>query len=64
MAHLISPRILSTKEAAIYLGVSHDVIRRMALDGKIHVIKDLTRSWKFDIVELDKLIEQSKEKMT
>jgi len=54
----LEPRLLRTKQAAAYLAVSPWTLRKLAQDGKLPVIAD--GAWRFDRVDLDKYVEQSK----
>ena len=53
-------RLLDLHEAANYLGCSERTVKNLILDGKIPVVK-LTSRNQFDLVDLNKLIESSKE---
>jgi hypothetical protein len=54
-------RLVSTNDAAQYLGVSSRQLRRYVYDGKITAINTLTKSWQFDTLDLDSLILKAKE---
>lgn len=57
----ITPRLLRTKSAAAYLGLSPWSLRKLAQDGKIPFIADTQGSpFRFDRVDLDRYIEHSK----
>jgi excisionase family DNA binding protein len=56
----VKPRLLSTKHAAIYLGVSGDTVRRLWYARKLQAISTL-KHLRFDVRDLDKWIERAKE---
>ncbi len=55
-------RLLSTQEAAVYLGCSTWTLRQWFYRGLIPAFR-LTRPWGFDIRDLDAFITRTKEKM-
>jgi len=58
----IQPRLLRVREAAQYLSLSPEAIRRLVLLGKLSYIKIGRNNspWLIDKTELDKYIEQNK----
>lgn len=54
-------RILTVAEAAVYLGRSQHAVRQMVRSRKIPVVK-IDQRVMFDVHDLDKLIESSKER--
>lgn len=54
-------RMLSTAQAAKYLGMGQTKFREMVHSGEIPVIRG--KYWKFDVRELDKWIERNKENL-
>lgn len=65
LAEALSPaktppqRLLSTKEAARYLGTSQETIRNLFALGKLPVVR-LDRRMRFDVRDLDGLVGDSK----
>lgn len=58
----VRKRLLTTKEAAQYLGVSTWTIRRLVQEGKLPVVSGCEEcNWRFDVRDLDHWIEQNKE---
>jgi excisionase family DNA binding protein len=55
----IQPRLLRTKQAAIYLGCSPCTIRRLAQNGAFPYIPEGS-AWRFDRADLDRYIETAK----
>jgi excisionase family DNA binding protein len=55
----LKKRIFSEEEAAIYLGRTVNAIREMRYDGKLIFFRDGRRIL-YDIIDLDKWIEQAK----
>jgi excisionase family DNA binding protein len=55
-------RLLSTVEAAKYLGVSRWTMHQLAVCGEIPVIRRF-KSWRFDLQDLDAFIERAKENL-
>jgi excisionase family DNA binding protein len=57
---VVPPRLLKTKHAARYLGMSPWSLRQLVSNGDISFISsgDRTSSWKFDIHDLDAWIER------
>ena len=54
-------RLLSLEEAAHLLGLSPYAVRRLIWDGKLPVVR-LTRRIQIDLRDLERLIEQAKER--
>ncbi len=60
----IPRRLLKTKEAAYYLGISTWKVRKLVLDGKLPCVTDSANGpWLFDIHDLDAYIETNKHLM-
>jgi excisionase family DNA binding protein len=60
----IPRRLLKTKEAAYYLGISTWKVRKLVLDRKLPCVIDSANSpWLFDIRDLDAYIETNKHMM-
>jgi excisionase family DNA binding protein len=60
----VGPRVLKTRDAAVYLGVSAWKLRSLVQSGEISYISgDGTSPWLFDKVELDSWIESRKVKL-
>ena len=59
-SHAIEPRLLSTKQAAQYIGISEWKLRQMVHAGEIEVIAG--KYWRFDRQSLDRWIELNREK--
>jgi excisionase family DNA binding protein len=58
---VITPRILKTRDAARYLGVSAWKLRNLVQGGEIPcILGDGTSPWLFDIRDLDNWIERNK----
>ena len=58
----IAKRLLTTKEAATYLGMSDWSIRQLARAGKLPVVSGCEEcNWKFDVHDLDEFIENNKQ---
>jgi excisionase family DNA binding protein len=54
-------RLLRTRAAAAYLGVSPWKIRRLVQDGHLPYVSDSDRSgWRFDVHDLDRYVEANK----
>lgn len=56
----LSRRLLSTSQAAEYLGVSEDSVRNMNAGGKLRRVKIVGVKLMFDVKDLDRMIEDSK----
>jgi len=57
----IPRRLLRTKEAALYLGMSPGKLRRLTQSGELPVIQhDEHSPWLYDLRDLDTHIEKSK----
>lgn len=59
-AHSIQGRVLRTKDAAAYIGLSEWKLRQMVHSGEIEVIAG--KYWGFDRQSLDRWIESNREK--
>jgi excisionase family DNA binding protein len=64
----LTKRCLKTKEAAAYLGCSKSHVEKLVHSGKLKPVKlnagvfaEVGGKWWFDIVDLDKFVEKSKE---
>ena len=56
-------RLLRTKEAAAYLGLSSWKLRQLVLDGALPYINAGDRApWRFDLCDLEAYIERSKQR--
>jgi excisionase family DNA binding protein len=55
----IAPRLLSTPDAAMYLGVEQSTVRRLVLSGEIPAITSL-KHWRIDLRDLEAWIDRSK----
>jgi excisionase family DNA binding protein len=53
-------RLLTLEQAAEYLGMSDDTVERLVANKKLIPVSGLDRRKRFDIRDLDKLIEHSK----
>jgi excisionase family DNA binding protein len=53
-------RLVSTEEAAKYLGVSRTKIRSLVHAGTLPRVAGITKSWKVDVNDLDALILRAK----
>ena len=61
----ITKRLLRTKDAAHYLGMSPGKLRRLTQDGDLPVIQhDEQSPWLYDLRDLDSLIEKSKRRLS
>jgi excisionase family DNA binding protein len=56
----LNKRCLKTKEAAEYLGCSKSHIEKLVRSGKLYPLLVGKGKWWFDIVDLDKFVEQGK----
>lgn len=57
----VQPRLLKTRDAAVYLGISKDTLTDMARSHELAYIEHKPGGpWLFDIRDLDKWIEQHK----
>ena len=57
----ISRRLLRTKDAALYLGISPGKLRRLTQSGELPIIQhDEHSPWLYDLHDLDSHIEKSK----
>lgn len=57
--HNLHCRVLDIEAAAAYLSLSEDAIRDLVSTGKLRASRP-TRKLQFDIVDLNRLVEQSK----
>ena len=56
-------RLLTTSEAAHYLGRREYTVRKLVHDGELPVVQDGPGSpWKFDVRDLDDFIERKKQR--
>ena len=55
----IAPRLLSTNQAAVYIGAERSTVRRLVLSGDIPAITSL-KHWRIDVRDLDRWIERTK----
>ena len=61
----IPRRLLRTKEAAIYLGMSPGKLRRLTQDGELPIIQHDDRApWLYDLRDLDEHIDKSKRRLS
>lgn len=59
---VIKKRLLTTKEAATYLGMSDWSIRQLVKSGRLPVVSGCEEcNWKFDVHDLDEFIENNKQ---
>lgn len=59
---VIAKRLLTTKEAATYLGMSDWSIRQLVHAGKLPVVSGCEEcNWKFDVHDLDEFIGNNKQ---
>jgi excisionase family DNA binding protein len=56
----IRKRLLRVEEAAEYLAMSEDTVERLVANGKLTPVRGLDRRIRFDICDLEKLIDDSK----
>lgn len=56
----VTPRVLNITDAAAYLGVGDDTIRKFVKDGKLPRVTILRHTYLFDREDLDALIESEK----
>lgn len=59
----IKQRLLSTTEAAKYLGIHYMTLREWALAGKIPVVR-IGSKWKFDLYHIDRLIGENTRRLS
>ncbi len=65
VANYIPRRLLRTKEAALYLGVSPGKLRRLTQSGELPIIQHDDHSpWLYDLRDLDTHIEKSKHRLS
>jgi excisionase family DNA binding protein len=61
---ILAPRLLKTRDAARYLGMSAWKVRNLVQCGEIAcILGDGTSPWLFDRLELDRWIENRKVKL-
>ena len=61
----ITKRLLRTREAATYLGMSRGKLRRLTQSGELPVIQHNEYSpWLYDLNDLDNHIEESKHRFS
>lgn len=61
----IPRRLLRTKEAALYLGMSPGKVRRITQSGELPIIQHEEHSpWLYDLNDLDSYIEKSKHRLS
>jgi hypothetical protein len=61
----IPKRLLRTKDAALYLGMSPGKLRRLTQSGELPVIQHDERApWLYDLRDLDDHIEKSKHRLS
>jgi excisionase family DNA binding protein len=64
LSNHIPRRLLRTKEAAQYLGMSPGKLRRLAQGGELPIIQhDEHGPWLYDLRDLDEHIERSKRRL-
>jgi len=64
-ANHIPRRLLRTKEAALYLGMSPGKLRRLTQSGDLPIIQhDEHSPWLYDVRDLDSHIEKSKHRLS
>lgn len=65
VANHIPRRLLRTKEAALYLGMSPGKLRRLTQSGDLPIIQhDENSPWLYDLRDLDSHIEKSKHRLS
>jgi Helix-turn-helix domain len=61
----IPKRLLRTKDAALYLGMSPGKLRRLTQSGELPIIQHDERApWLYDLRDLDDHIEKSKHRLS
>jgi excisionase family DNA binding protein len=61
----IPKRLLRTKDAALYLGMSPGKLRRLTQSGELPIIQHDERApWLYDLRDLDEHIEKSKHRLS
>jgi excisionase family DNA binding protein len=61
----IAKRLLRTKEAAHYVGMSPGKLRRLTQSGELPIIQhDEHSPWLYDLHDLDDFIEKSKHRLS
>lgn len=56
---VLAPRLLTLSQAAIYLGLTPDALKAKVHMGRIPTV-DLDKKLRFDKLDLDRIIEESK----
>lgn len=56
---VLAPRLLTLSQAAIYLGLTADALKAKVHMGRIPTV-DLDKKLRFDKLDLDRIIEESK----
>ena len=56
---VLAPRLLTLNQAAIYLGLTADALKAKVHMGRIPTV-DLDKKLRFDKLDLDRIIEESK----
>lgn len=59
----ITPRLLNIQQASKYLGCPVWTLRDLEWRGELRGVRNLGRRLLFDIRDLDRLVEQKKERM-
>jgi excisionase family DNA binding protein len=59
----ITPRLLNVNQAAKYLGCAVWTLRNLEWAGDLPSVRNLGRRLLFDIRDLDRLVEQKKERV-
>jgi len=61
-SNVIPPRLVKTRQAAEYLGISQWKLRNLVQQGLLLFIEDggVTSPWRFDVRDLDAYIEKSR----
>jgi excisionase family DNA binding protein len=59
----ITPRLLNIQQASKYLGCAVWTLRNLEWSGELPAVRNLGRRLLFDIRDLDRLVEQKKERV-
>jgi excisionase family DNA binding protein len=59
-SHELTPRLLSFKAAAHYLGCSVHALRQLEWAGELPSVRNLGKRILFDVADLNRLVEQKK----
>lgn len=59
----ITPRLLNIQQAATYLGCAVWTLRDLEWRGELLAVRNLGRRLLFDVRDLDRLVEQKKERV-